>query len=826
MRNKFFFNALKWFFYIGIFLITISFSQFFSGCSGSDEVEVTQRDKDSIEVYINLQKSFALYKKALNYNESSNVSSAAEYFESSLNNLNKINYEIILKGENYFWKKDYDELAGSIVEDYLITQSEISQSSLVFDFAKKLTIKYEKVVEVRGDREPLPEGNDVPFIMNSAVEQYIEFFSNTERGRSFIDKCLYRSGKFFPILRKILKYNNAPEELIYLSVQESGLAPTIVSRAGAVGLWQFMPATGSAYGLYQDGYTDDRRDFEKSTDAAARHLKDLYNTFDDWYLAFCAYNAGPGRVRKAISKSGSRDFWALRNYLPGETKNYVPSIIALSFVLRNPEEYGFDDIEYGTPLVYDRVNIKSEITLQKVAELCDSDIETIRELNAEITNDIVPLYDVAYQLRIPHKSFDMFAANYKNAGNIDKSSNYSPEFAGNETAGFIGEITLAQYKVENYQPEDAGNIASTNGRKKVSHEYKKKELLEAIAVYYDVRPVEIRIWNNLAYGSNLKSNQKLDIYVTERKFKSLYGINEEGENTSEVATINSIKPAPVTFENNTDESEDVNVNEDVQSSENNSPETLPEINSSVQNTIENNSTKNNTNETITNEIDTTKNNTNETNSTDNNTNETYTESIPETQEHVNDYSSQPEEPEVQQPSYIEPKAKTVSINNHTSFKTYTVTEGDYLSDIAAEFGVSVSDLLEWNNLESDKIMVGQKLKVQPLNLKPSVHTVTEGENLSLIAKEYGLTLSELKDLNDINTDVIFAGQKLKVTETKTTKKNNTKTSGVKKTYKVKKGETLASIADTFDISIKNLIKWNKLKNDKILVGQILKLYSN
>lgn len=764
MQTKFFFKTAKCFFYVGSFLILIIFSNYFTGCSGSDEVEVTQRDKDSIEIYTNLQKSFALYKKALIYNESSDIKNAADDFELSLNNLNKINYEIIVKPENYFWKKDYDELAKSIVEDYLITQNEISQSSLVFDFAKRVSVNYERIEEVSGDREPLPDGNDVPLIKNSAVEQYIEFFSNTERGRSFVDKCLYRSGKFFPIMRKILRFNNAPEELIYLSVQESGLSPTIVSRAGAVGLWQFMPATGTAYGLYQDGYTDDRRDFEKSSDAAARLLKDLYRTFDDWYLAFSAYNAGPGRVKKAISKSGSKDFWTLRNYLPGETKNYVPSIIALSFVLRNPGEYGFNDVEYGSPLSYDRVNIKSELSLQKVAELCDSDIESIRELNSELTNDVVPVYDEPYQLRIPHKSFEKFAANYEKATDIDKSSNYSPQFAGNETAGFVGNITLAQYKVENYQPEDIRNIGSTNGRKKVSHEYKKKELLEVIAVKYSVRPIDIRLWNNLAYGTKLKSKQNLDIYLTEERYKLLFGI-KDGEDTGKESVVeNSINNSYLSeIDNNSEVQDEVEIVKPL--SENNSGTTVTEDNSSDDNSTEINSSETNTEENV---------------NTKNNSNESETELTASTQDNSSDNNTESEYDEeevVQQTETTKPEVKTVSVNRNknTSLATYTVTEGDNLSAIAKEFGVSVSELMEWNNLETDKIMSGQKLKVK---------------------------------------------------ENKNSKTSNTKTSGVKKTYKVKKGETLASIANVNDISIQDLIKWNNLKNDKIIVGQVLKLYDD
>ena len=541
MQNKLIINTVKYFIYFGCAIMIALYSITFNGCSGSDEEEViSQRSRDSIEVYTRIQKAFTYYKKALKYNESSETNKAGEEFESALKNLNKINYELILKGENYFWKKDYDELAISVVQDYLITQSEISQQSLVFEFAKRVSLNYQKVEQVSSDREPLPDGSDVPLERNAAVDGYIEFFSNTERGRSFIDKSLYRSGKFFPLMRKILKYNNAPEELIYLSVQESGLNPTIVSRAGAMGLWQFMPATGISYGLSSDGYREDRRDFEKSTDAASHLLKDLYKTYDDWYLAFAAYNAGPGRVNKAIKKSGSRDFWTLRQYLPGETKNYVPSILALSFVLRNPEEYGFKDIEYGEPVSFDRVEIKSSVSLQRVSELCETDIESIRDLNPELTNDQIPVYDVPYELRIPHNSFDKFLANYNKADDIDKSSGFSPSFAGNESGVQGEQVTGVHYKVENYEPEDIRMIGSNNGLQMVNHEFKQKESLGSVSSFYEVRPSDVRIWNNINYGNYPAANQKLSVYISESRYKLLFGSKEKAEENIAVETETSV----------------------------------------------------------------------------------------------------------------------------------------------------------------------------------------------------------------------------------------------------------------------------------------------
>ncbi|MBK7253523.1 MAG: LysM peptidoglycan-binding domain-containing protein [Ignavibacteria bacterium] len=789
MQNKLIINTVKYFIYFGCAIMIALYSIIFNGCSGSDEEEViSQRSRDSIEVYTRIQKAFTYYRKALKYNESSETNKAGEEFESALKNLNKINYELILKGENYFWKKDYDELATSVVQDYLITQSEISQQSLVFEFAKRVSLNYQKVEQVSSDREPLPDGSDVPLERNAAVDGYIEFFSNTERGRSFIDKSLYRSGKFFPLMRKILKYNNAPEELIYLSVQESGLNPTIVSRAGAVGLWQFMPATGISYGLSSDGYREDRRDFEKSTDAASHLLKDLYKTYDDWYLAFAAYNAGPGRVNKAIKKSGSRDFWTLRQYLPGETKNYVPSILALSFVLRNPEEYGFKDIEYAEPVSFDRVEIKSSVSLQRVSELCETDIESIRDLNPELTNDQIPVYDVPYELRIPHNSFDKFLANYNKADDIDKSSGFSPSFAGNESGVQGEQITGVHYKVENYEPQDIRMIGSNNGLQMVNHEFKQKESLGSVSLFYEVRPSDVRIWNNINYGNYPAANQKLSVYISESRYKLLFGSKEKAEENiadeteTSVTKSNTGNNTEITaMETQTDNS--LNITAPVSNEQISSPET-------------NNTEIQTTDEAIKEESSVTETSGNESESN-------YEETI--TEEKTNTKSSS---------------------SKNTSFSTYTVSEGDNLTKIAVENKVTVEELKEWNDLESDKITIGQKLKISSGKNKTSVHTVAEGENLTMIANEYGITVSALMELNDLNSDIIYSGQKLKVTGNKTSGKNSVKKTEVKKTYKVKKGDTLASIADKNDVSVKELKQWNNIKGDKVMTGQILKLYGD
>jgi len=787
-----------------------------SGCSSSEEEEVvSQRELDSLEFYSQMQKSFGSYNHALSHNEQSDNKSASESFENALIYLSKIDSKILNEPGNYTWKQDYNELAVSIVQDYISTQSEISSGSIVFDFADQFAVKYQKVEEFSGDREELPDGSDLPLERNSAVDGYIEFFTNTERGKSFIDKTLYRSGKYFPLMRKILKYNKAPEELIYLSVQESGLAPQIMSHAGAVGLWQFMPATGYAYGLGQDEYRDDRMDMEKSTDAAARHLKDLYRSLGDWYLAFAAYNAGPGRVNSAIKRSGSRDFWTLRGFLPGETKNYVPSILALSYVFRDPEGFGFRDVEYGKPIAFDRVNINASMTLQQVADLCESDIETIRELNSELTQDMVPDYEEYYQLRIPHKTYEKFLANYNRSSGIDKSGSKEPVFAGDEAGGYQSQINLTYYKVNGYDPGDPKSIASKNGRKKVTYNFKKKDALSAIAVFYSVRPVEIRIWNNLNYGEPIKHQQPLEIYLTEEKYNLLHGLNNiKG---ADIVKANDGKREAIdeyTLTNTGEENANKNSEEktepvtEVKTSSDNESDSFLRSNKPGNETVRENNTDS---EVISGDNETADN--------------TDTESV---SKDVNEYSEESYTETVKAP---ETKTKTVKEKKKTTSKgntvTYTVSEGDNLSSIAYENGLTVNEIMELNGLETDKILVGQKLKLSGSSTsasKTSVHTVSSGENLTMIAGKYGMSLSELKEINDLDSDVITKGQKLKVTGSQTEGNTNSgKKSTGRTTHKVKSGETLASVASEHGVTISELMKWNKLKSDKILVGQVLKL---
>lgn len=749
LKNK------KFFYYFSCAAILIA-SVYVSGCTGAKpEDPAIARAKDSLNIYTQIEKAFTEYKTSLDYVEKENPKKASSFFEESLNTLKGINYRTLEDSANVQWKNDYIKLATSVTQDYLYTQKDIPDNSQVFKFAKKFNVAYDKIVlssEVEGDVEPLPNGSDVPLVRNSTVDEYIEFFSKTDRGKNFIDKTMYRSGKYFPIMRKILKFHKAPEEMIYLSVQESGLNPTIVSKAGAVGLWQFMPATGKSYGLYQDQYRDDRRDVEKSTDAAARHLKDLYRTFGDWYLAWGAYNAGPGRINGAISKSGSKDFWTLRSYLPGETKNYVPSILALSFIYRNPADYGFKNPELGKAISFDRVNIDGELTLEKVASYSESDIETIRELNSELVTDVVPDYELPYQLRLPKGTYKTFIKNYKNSPEFKSNGSLEPEFAGNEASSYYSaEVSVVTYEVAGYSPGDPVHISSAEKKNKLTYTYRGNENLKNVADSFKVRESDIRRWNYLSWGVKPKPNQQLAVYFTDKQYNAFYGIKEEPK----------------------DDVEDVKIDDTE--------------------TIRNDYGKKDT-------------------------------EVKKKEEKVTEKKEEKVKTEKK-----EKKTPTEKLQN------YTVKEGDYLSVIAESYGVTTAELREWNGIEGDKILIGQKLKIysnkkvtetkeKTTNKKATYHVVEEGDNLSDIANSYDVTVADLKDWNDLENDKIMVGQKLVVAEPKTTKEKNTKekTSNKKaKTHKVKEGENLTGIADKYDVSVEDLREWNNLKKDVIVPGQEL-----
>src|SRR5580692_9938348 len=332
--------------------------------------------------------------------------------------------------------------------------------------------KFDPNLRGRAEGEASAIDHDVPLTVNDPVLAYLNFFK-TPRGSAIVETGLRREGRYREMVRRVLKEEGMPQDLIYLAQAESAFQPQAVSKAGARGMWQFMSFAGRKYGLQKTWWVDERQDPEKATRAAARDLRDLYGQFGDWYLAMAAYNSGAGAVQHAIERTGYADFWELyhRNVLPGETRNYVPIILALDLISKDPARYGIE-VDPEPALKADTVKPGQAIDLRLVAETIDADLETLRSLNPELLRLVTPP-DPEFVLHLPEGTAERFFA----------------------------------------------EIAAIPPEKWVSwrrHKVEQGETLSSIAKQYRVSPAEVADANELAPGTALEEGQKLIIPAASR----------------------------------------------------------------------------------------------------------------------------------------------------------------------------------------------------------------------------------------------------------------------------------------------------------------------
>jgi len=249
----------------------------------------------------------------------------------------------------------------------------------------------------------------IPLVENDRVRYFVDLFRG--RLKSFFERALARSGRYIPMMATILEEAGLPEELVYLSLIESGFSPSAYSRARALGPWQFIRSTAIRYGLRIDSWVDERRDPVKSTRAAAAYLKDLHLQFGEWFLAAAAYNAGERKLESAIHRSQTNDFWLLsqKTSLKQETRNYVPKFIAAALIAAAPEKYGFGDVVYEAPMEYDEVSLQRPLRLETVAQLAGTTVEKIKELNPALLRNTTPPGETSFLLRVPSGSGETFA---------------------------------------------------------------------------------------------------------------------------------------------------------------------------------------------------------------------------------------------------------------------------------------------------------------------------------------------------------------------------------------------------------------------------------
>jgi membrane-bound lytic murein transglycosylase D len=281
------------------------------------------------------------------------------------------------------------------------------------DAANEVTFPANAALTAKVTAELKTTQSDFPLVVNDYVAGFISYFSNSSAGHAHLLRSLERAGRYKEMISKNLRDQGVPQDLIYLAVAESGFQPQALNaRSGAGGMWQFMP-TG-AYGLARNGWFDERFDPQKSSIAYAKYMKTLYNQFGDWYLAMAAYDWGPGNVQRAVMRTGYADFWELyrRNVLPGETKNYVPGIIAAIIMAKNPEQYGLDKVVPDAAVVSDTVIVDYAIDLRLVADVTNSSLPEIVALNPSLLRMTTPR-DMSFDLRIPVGTRDVFAERIK-----------------------------------------------------------------------------------------------------------------------------------------------------------------------------------------------------------------------------------------------------------------------------------------------------------------------------------------------------------------------------------------------------------------------------
>lgn len=377
---------------------------------------------------------------------------------------------------------------------------------------------------------------------NKRIDYFVRYFQNDARDHFKV--WLDRSSKYIVITKNIFREYGLPDDLAYLAIIESGFNPKAYSKAKAAGMWQFIAGTAKLYELRVDWWIDERRDPVKSSHAAARHLRDLYEEFDSWPLAIAAYNSGKGRISRATKKYNTNDIWEItrKRYLPRETRNYFPKFIAALRILKRPSLYGFDDITPSEPFEYDEVPVPFATDLKIIAEASDSTVETIKTLNLELRRWFTPPNYRSYQIKIPYGKREIYLKNISKIPLDDRVVFLKHKVKKGETLSHIsrryrtstkaimylnniknprrvraGKVLVVPMRGEKPRIRKAAYIkpqtVTASSDNKVTYTVRKGDNIWNIANSFGIRADLIYRWNGINRGSFIFPGDELVIYL-------------------------------------------------------------------------------------------------------------------------------------------------------------------------------------------------------------------------------------------------------------------------------------------------------------------------